>query len=229
MDASDLHTKKTGNLLSQIAADPEMINRPLQEPKAEVVAPADQLAASPTAPPIVLLHPDEHLPAPVPAKGHKLVLFLIVAGIFLTVSGGGAAAYFKLRPNLLPAVATATQTPTATPTPSSLTPSDMPSISPTPSDTPSATPTPSVSPTPSAAPAEVSAPAAAPTAEHPQMVTVTNANGLWLRSSPSSASKKNIIAWMPKGAQVSVDSVGEFWWHGTYNGKTGYFAVSYTR
>jgi hypothetical protein len=60
-------------------------------------------------------------------------------------------------------------------------------------------------------------------------VTVKNPSGLWLRSSQDSSKKSNIIAWMPNGAKVSVDSIGNFWWHGTYNGKTGYFAVNYTK
>jgi hypothetical protein len=34
---------------------------------------------------------------------------------------------------------------------------------------------------------------------------------------------------MPDGAQISVDQTGDFWWHGTYKGKAGYFASTYTQ
>lgn len=191
------------------------------------MAPAEQLAASQAAPPVILLHPDEHLPAKAPAKGHKLVLLLVSTGLVLMLSGGGAAAYYSLRPSAAPAVHV-TPSPTPKPTPSpSPTDSPTPSASPSPSITLEASPSPS--PSPAAAPVEVTAPSTAPTAAHPQIVTVKSPSGLWLRSTASSANKSNIIGWLPNGAQVSVDSIGDFWWHGTYSGKTGYFAVSYTK
>jgi hypothetical protein len=68
-----------------------------------------------------------------------------------------------------------------------------------------------------------------PTTDHPQSVTITDASGLWLRSSPTSVNRSNIIGWMPKGAIVSVDQIGDFWWHGTYRGQAGYFASKYTQ
>jgi len=37
------------------------------------------------------------------------------------------------------------------------------------------------------------------------------------------------MGWMPKGATVSVDTTGDFWWHGTYKGQPGYFASKYTQ
>jgi hypothetical protein len=74
----------------------------------------------------------------------------------------------------------------------------------------------------------VTAPTVAPTVDHPQAVIVKSPSGLWLRSSPDSSSRNNIIGWMRNGATVSVDATGDFWWHGTYAGQAGYFAVSYT-
>ncbi|GAC1371346.1 MAG: hypothetical protein NVSMB39_5030 [Candidatus Saccharimonadales bacterium] len=223
MDAHDLH-KRPDNLLDAIAADPGLINRPLPKFQDELTSPADQVAAAQAAPAVVLLHPDEHLPAPVPAKGHKFVLLAVSVGIFLMLSGGGAAAYFALRPAasvIVPALAT--PTPPRTPIPS-------PFASPSPTVSPSPTPVPTLSPSPTPSSVlGVTAPTAPPSADNPQMVTVTNSAGLWLRSTPNSQNKSNIIAWMPKGAQVSVDQTGDFWWHGAYQGKTGYFAVSYTK
>ncbi|HSH31295.1 MAG TPA: hypothetical protein VK963_01370, partial [Candidatus Saccharimonadales bacterium] len=73
------------------------------------------------------------------------------------------------------------------------------------------------------------APLATPTASNPQTVTVRSKNGLWLRSTPNSSNRRNIIGWIPDGAQVSVDQTGDFWWHGTYAGTTGYFASKYTQ
>ncbi len=102
---------------------------------------------------------------------------------------------------------------------------------PLPSPAPAATvtpPAPVVAP-PVSAPQTISAPAVTPTADHPQNVTVQSKSGLWLRSTPDSSSRSNIISWMPNGATVSVDKIGDFWWHGSYNGTAGYFASSYTQ
>jgi hypothetical protein len=228
MDAHELHAKKSGSILDKLAADPGLINRPMHGPATGLTSPAEQLAAAKLAPPVILLHPDEHLPASAPAKGHKLVLLIVSTAIFLMVSGGGAAIYFKLQPApAVVSVATASPVPTPTPAPTDdPTPSPLPTGS-IPYNTPTPTPTPP--PTPVPATADVSAPAAAPSAAHPQSVTVTNPSGLWLRSSPDSSKRSNIITWMPNGAKVSVNGIGSFWWHGTYDGKTGYFAVSYTK
>jgi hypothetical protein len=117
------------------------------------------------------------------------------------------------------------------------------SLSPTPRSTPSATSTPSPSPTPSLSPSPsptptpsatpvpqtVTVPTVAPSSSHPQQVTITSKSGLWLRNSPTSVNQSNVIDWMPDGAQVSVDAIGSFWWHGTYQGKAGYFASKYTQ
>ncbi len=214
MDAHELHTKVGASLLDKIAADPELINRP---------APGTPPTAAPApAQPVVLLHPDEHLPAPVPAKGHKLVLGILMIALFLIVSGGGAAAYFSLRPSPAAQVfstPTATSSPTPIPTPiqsAILSPTVSPSTSPSPSPTASFVPSPSPSP---------SLTLGASTQE----VMVTNPSGLWLRSSPNAQNNSNIVTWVPKGAKISVDQKGSFWCHGAYDGKTGYFAVKYTK
>jgi len=110
---------------------------------------------------------------------------------------------------------------------SSARPSSSPCLTPTP--TPSESPSPSPSPTPSTVPVTVTLPTTTPTTSNPQAVKVTSSSGLWLRSTPSSVNRSNIIGWMPKGAVVSVDQEGSFWWHGTYNGRSGYFASSYTQ
>jgi hypothetical protein len=192
---------------------------------AEVSANAEVIADTPDPAPapddktagVSLLETHEHLK---PGKGGRKLMPLAIAAALVVVSGGGAGAYYMLKNQPAPesGLVAATATPTVAPT-----------ASPTPAVTPAPTAAPTPAPTPAPAPQEVTAPAVAPTADHPQMVPVTSSSGLWLRSSPSSASKKNIIGWLPKGAQVSVDSVGSFWWHGTYNGKTGYFAVNYTK
>ena len=104
------------------------------------------------------------------------------------------------------------------------------------SPTPVVTPTPTPAPSPPStapplpdAPTTVSVPAVAPTSDHPQTVTVQSKSGLWLRSTPDSSSRANIIGWIPNNAQVSVDKIGDFWWHGTYKGQAGYFASKYTQ
>ncbi len=230
--------------MDKIAADPEIINRSLTDTGAApvVVQPVSVAAPAPTtavadgdrmgnksdAPlvnllkpvdgPAVVIPPAAATPAePVraPGKRQKIVVAGIVAVALLAVGGGAYAWYAN---NQAKPVAVA-PTPTSTPTPT-------PGATPVPTPTPS--PTPSPSPTPTPAPQEVSAPVVAPTTDHPQTVTVKSPSGLWLRSTPNSSNKKNIIGWMPSGAQVSVDQVGDFWWHGSYGGKTGYFAVNYT-
>ena len=237
MDAHDLHIKPGESLLDKIAADPDIINRPMggvsaQGPVSETSTASDEASGK-----LVLLHPDEHFPVEAPAThGHRLVLLLITAGVLMVLSGGGAAAYFSFRP--APAAVTETPTVTPTPTPS---PSESATPEPTPEPTPTPLPTGSVpygsTPTPAPTPkmagvlsaSDVPAPEVTPSASDPQIVTVQNKSGLWLRSTADSSSKNNIVAWVPNGAQMSVDSLGDFWGHGTYNGKSGYFAVSYTK
>lgn len=75
----------------------------------------------------------------------------------------------------------------------------------------------------------VTAPAITPTVDRPQTVIVQSNSGLWLRSTPDSSSRSNIVGWMPKGATVLVDQVGGFWWHGAYKSTAGYFASDYTQ
>ena len=174
-----------------------------KEPVAVVAAAVSPLPNQP--PPVAGAIKQRHWALPIVIVG----LLTLVAGVATVygVSSGRKAA---------PKVAVAT-----------------PTLAPSPSATPSpvATPTPSAAPSPAAvaAPETVTAPAVAPTQDHPQSVTVQAPNGVWLRSSPSSVNQKNVISWIPRGGVVSVDSVGDFWWHGTYNGKTGYFASKYTR
>ena len=152
------------------------------------------------------------VPTPVAPSSHK-PMYLVIGGVVL-VALIGAGAFLMLHKN--PAVTVAVTTPS--PTPSSTT-----------SPTPSPTATPSTTPSPTATPAlAVTQPTVTPTASHPQSSTVTSASGLWLRSSATSVDRSNIIGWMPKGAVVSVDSIGPFWWHGTYKGRSGYFASKYT-
>lgn len=147
-------------------------------------------------------------PASVASSGRKL-LFAIIGGIvFLALVGGGAFLVLPKKPAPVVIVT-------------------APSLRPVPGA--SATPSPTVTPSPTATPAlAVTQPTVAPTAGHPQSSTVTSTSGLWLRSSATSIDQSNIIGWMPKGAVVSVDSIGPFWWHGTYNGRSGYFASKYT-
>jgi hypothetical protein len=142
----------------------------------------------------------------------------LVAIVILLIGAGGAGAYYFVYKPAADTVAVAT-------------PKPSPAASPTPVATATPAPTPTATPSPSPAPQQVSvtAPAAAPTAEHPQVVTVKAKSGLWHRSTPDSSNQKNVIGWIPYNAQVSVDATGTFWWHGTYNGKSGYFAVSYTK
>ena len=147
-----------------------------------------------------------------PKRGR--VVIVAVLALLVLAGGGAAAIVFVLKRPAQVAVHTPTPTPSPTPLP-----------------TPSPTPSPAPSPTPSATPAAqtITAPAQTPTADHPQAVTITDNSGLWLRSSPTSVNRSNIIGWMPKDAQVSVDSTGDFWWHGTYKGTAGYFASKYTQ
>lgn len=158
---------------------------------------------------------------PVKLKPHSRKAAVVVLGLAaLALGAGGAAAYDSVTPGPIIARATPMPTAAATSTPTA-----------TPSSTPSATPKPTTapSPTPTQAPAEVTAPTVTPTKDNPQEVTVTSKSGIWLRSSPSSINRSNIIGWIPSGATVSVDEVGDFWWHGTYKGRPGYFAVKYTK
>jgi hypothetical protein len=158
---------------------------------------------------------------PKPKGGHLPVsVVAIVVAVALAAVVYAALANSNRKPVTL---ASPTQTPRTTKKPS-------PTATPKPATTAKPTPNPTHAPSPTATPQlTVSAPAQTPTASHPQSVTITSKSGEWLRSSPSSASRSNIITWMPYGAQISVDSVGDFWWHGTYNGQPGYFASSYTQ
>jgi hypothetical protein len=147
-------------------------------------------------------------------KKPKLLLFALTALVLL---GIGTGSYL-----LLPKQE-ATKT-VIQPSPKK-DPITLPAPSPGPSPaTPTATPPPTIS-----TPETVSAPAIAPTTERPQSVTIQSKSGLWLRSSPDSSNRNNIISWIPNGAVVSVDQVGDFWWHGSYKGTSGYFASKYTQ
>ncbi len=235
MDAHDLHIKPGESLLDKIAADPDIINRPMGGGSAQGSFSDDGTTSDELSGKMVLLHPDEHFPVQASTThGHRLVLLLITAGVLMVLSGGGAAAYFSFRP----APAAVTQTPTATPTPTpvaSATPEPTPEPTPTPLPTGSVPygPTSTPAPTPKMAgvlsASDVTAPEVTPSATDPQILTVQNKSGLWLRSTADSSNRGNIVAWVPNGSQMSVDSIGDFWGHGTYNGKFGYFAVSYTK
>lgn len=242
-----------GNLMDKIATDPGIINRTAAEADgvvsvAEAISPkvpVIEAGATSEAPPVVaegasvqmdgrsefgapvfnLLIPKDGAPvvlsgalapvAPRASSGNKI--WLVSAVVALLVLGvGGYLMYVQF--NIKPQVAAITPS-------SSMTPSPTPTASPSP--TPTVTPSPTPAPIPAAA--NVTAPAAVPTSDHPQAVTVKSRSGLWLRSSGNSSSKNNIIGWIPYGGSVSVDAVGEFWWHGTYRGKTGYFASNYTQ
>lgn len=171
------------------------------------------------APILNLLHPSDGEPeAPVVAappvapetKPKRRVWPLAVAAVAVVAALGGGGYYLYAKTAAQPQVAVASPTP-----PPTVTPSPVPTPSPTPAPIPAA--------------ANVTAPAAVPTSDHPQAVTVKSPSGLWLRSSASSSNKQNIIGWIPNGGTVSVDAVGDFWWHGTYGGKVGYFASNYTQ
>jgi hypothetical protein len=158
--------------------------------------------------PVVVAQPEA------PTHGRRQFLLVAIGGVVMAVIVG-ATVYLTLH-----------KQPTKAPAPT-----PRPVVSSTPSPTPSPTPTPSPSPTPSptATPGlAVTQPTVTPTSGHPQVSIVTSPSGLWLRSSATSVNRSNIIGWMPKGAKVSVDAVGDFWWHGTYDGHTGYFASKYT-
>lgn len=246
MESESPKTNPDDNLLDKIAADPEIINRSAsQAAGAQIAAPADSLPEPPevpvgevneaatlmdgrggfAAPTLNLLQSrgEEPLAAPTSAADaavaqkpkRKLWPVAIAAAVAVAaLGGGGYYLYAKNSSNSQVAVATPAPTPTQAPSP-----------------TPTATPSPTPSPTPVPIPAavNVTAPAAVPTADHPQAVTVKSRSGLWLRSSANSSNKSNIIGWIPYGGTVSVDAVGAFWWHGTYGGKTGYFASNYTQ
>jgi hypothetical protein len=235
-------TEADKSLMDKIAADPEIINRSVvdagetpvvvapvsgaavESAPHETAAVPEQMGNSNTAPMLNLLKAGEAVVAP-PVKPaaepavaavHKRKLWPVVAVVVVALVGLGGVGYAWYSKNQA-AKPLAQATPTVTPTPVA-----------TPASTPTATPTPTPTPSPAPVPQEVTAPAVAPTAEHPQSVTVTSKSGLWLRSTPNSSNKSNIVGWLPNGAQVSVDQVGDFWWHGSYSGKTGYFAVNYT-
>jgi hypothetical protein len=167
---------------------------------------------TPTPPPPA--QPVATPPSVAPQRRRNMWVPVLVVILLL---GGGAAGYvvlFKKPPEQPVAKTTPTPTPLSTPTPT-----------PTPSPTPSPTATPTPTPTPAQT---VTAPTQTPTKEHPQAVKITSKSGLWLRSSATSINRDNIIGWMPDGATISVDAVGDFWWHGVYKGQAGYFASKYT-
>ena len=239
MEAHELHTRTTPSLLDKITADPGIINRGLAEAREPVevapVAPVmgDFAQALAETGPIAMQRDNVHRLASInlltsrsePAAGaaeqvvakpksarHKLAL---MAALVVVVLAAGTGGYFWLSKgsNKQSTQVTVIPAPTATVVPS---PTPVP-----------ATPTPLPTPTP--VPESVTAPAAVPTASHPQAVTVKSPTGLWLRSAPDSSKRTNIIGWIPNGGVVSVDNVGNFWWHGSYAGKAGYFAVNYTK
>lgn len=221
--------------MDKIAADPEIINRSVTdtgEPPV-VVAPPQRgtepptpqatvpMSAAAVVPSFNLLAPNAlpgeavaAVPAALGAPNKRNTCGPLIAGICIVLlAGGGATASYMIskntahKPVVLKAAPSATATPAATPQP-----------------------TPETTPTPSQVPSQVTvtAPAAAPTVAHPQAVTVKSRSGLWLRSTPNSSDQKNVIGWIPFNGVVSVDAVGDFWWHGTFSGKSGYFAVNYT-
>jgi hypothetical protein len=214
------------SLLDKITDDPDFINRGA----ADAVEPVD---AKPVAVPKSADLPEQveplvldrdpnfkrvlelNLLPPMAERPHwRRAWPVVVVALVVLVGGGGAGAFVFL--NRPARVARATPTPKLTP---SVTPTPSPTPSPTPKPTPSATPVPET----------VTAPAVTPTPEHPQAVKITSPSGLWLRSSSTSENRSNIIGWMPNGATISVDAVGDFWWHGVYKGQPGYFAVKYTQ
>lgn len=166
--------------------------------------------------PAVAQVPEVPKPAPDQApKKSSVPLALVVAAILvLAISGTGG--YLIISGHKTPKpVARVTPKPKSTPAPAPPTPTPPPPV---------------VTPPPVIAAAQtVSVPTVAPTSDHPQAVTVQSKSGLWLRSSPDSSSRANIISWMPNNATVSVDQIGDFWWHGTFNGTIGYFASKYTQ
>jgi hypothetical protein len=232
------------SLLDKITEDPEFINRgvadatepePAQPVATQPVASAPASAAMPVSKPLPdhveplvldrdptfkrVVQPNLLLVRAKPVPGPRRVwpVAAVAIGVLAIASGAGTFVFLQGQPAR---VAVTTPRPSATPTPK-----------PTPTPTPSATPTPTPSPTPVATPVPetVTAPAVTPTAEHPQAVKITSKSGLWLRSSPTSVNRSNIIGWMPNGATINVDNVGDFWWHGTYKGQAGYFAVKFTQ
>ena len=234
MDATNLHK----NLMDKIASDPEIINRSIADTGEQpvVVTPPPQVASLALAPqsnlsmgsrsvapafnllaPNVLIAQNVITAAQAPlAKKRKNVAAPVIAVALVLFFSGSAAAYYVRSNNLASrsVIAKAQPSPVGSPLASALPP----------------TPTPAVATaTPVLAPATVTAPTTLPTIEHPQNVSVTSRSGLWLRSTPTSINQKNVISWMPYNGAVSVDTVGDFWWHGTYLGKSGYFAVNYTK
>ncbi len=178
--------------------------------------------------PVVAPAPHAPLSPTMAARKSRLVGLVAMAGVAVLIVAGGA--YALLGHKQTPKSPSGTPKPAVAVSSPSVRPSASPSTSPSPTPTPTPSATPSATPSPSSTPAPqtVSQPTVTPTSSHPQSVTVKAASGLWLRSSPSSVNRSNIVGWMPDGATVSVDSTGDFWWHGTYQGKSGYFASSYT-
>ena len=223
--------------MDKIASDPEIINRSIADtgeqpvvvtppPQAAKTALAPQsnisMGSGSVAPALNLLAPNvliaQNVTTAVQAplvKKRKNVAAPVVAVALVLLLGGSAAAYFVVSNNAAsrPVVAKAQPSPVSTPLASTLPPTPTPVVATT---------------TPVPAPVTVTAPTTLPTIEHPQNVSVKSRSGLWLRSTPTSISQKNVISWIPYNGAVSVDAVGDFWWHGTYLGKSGYFAVNYT-
>ena len=66
-----------------------------------------------------------------------------------------------------------------------------------------------------------------PAADKYATVATQRSRILYLRSSPSSRSKANIIGMMPRGAHVSVLEKGGTWCKVRYNGRTGYAMTAF--
>jgi hypothetical protein len=175
--------------------------------------------AEPAAPPVEAMAPISTPAAATDTSGahtaiiphHRQLWPVVIVGA-LVVLASGSSAYMIYRRS-------SAKQPTAPPV-------SVPATKPATPDTSQAV---APQPTPPPAADTVTAPAVTPTADKPQTVTVRSQNGLWLRSTPDSSNRNNIISWIPNGAQVLVDQTGEFWWHGTYKGQTGYFASTYTK
>lgn len=182
--------------------------QPVQLPKPEPPRPIP--APAPIAPSMPKLASPALQHAIPPAKnGLKVPLIAGIVVVLLAGAGGGGWWYTQRPAATMPP----SQPKTAVADPQPATPTT------TPAETPTPTPTPQT----------VATPAATPSTGTPQTVTVQADHGLWLRSSPDSSNRSNIISWMPTNAQISVDQTGDFWWHGTYNGTPGYFASKYTK
>jgi hypothetical protein len=225
MNASELHKRSP--------TDPDFINRGMQSQSGSATPSVPTTGAQPSA------AADE--PAPVVIDRDPASYRLATINLIETPSFIASEAKPTRRGPMLPVVAiwmlavivaaligsgyyalTLRHTANRVVPKSTATPTPLPTV------TPTLTPAPVTPPPTPPAPAAVTVPATTPTVAHPQSVIVKSPSGLWLRSSPDSSGRQNIIGWMPNGAGISVDQEGSFWWHGTYRGQAGYFAISYT-